>query len=126
MKNIVNISDLKEGKTIQGFFLCVEKNLRHSKNGDPYLDLVLRDKTGKISAKILNKINEFELKFNSGDAVALKGKMEIYQNKKYLIIDRINKATVQGYARFGFDPSLIIPSAKADPKVMWKDLSKLF
>ena len=58
MKNIVNISELKEGKTIQGFFLCVEKNLRHSKNGDPYLDLVLRDKTGKISAKIWNKINE--------------------------------------------------------------------
>jgi len=126
MKNIVNISELKEGKTIQGFFLCVEKNLRHSKNGDPYLDLVLRDRTGKISAKIWNKINEFELKFNSGDAVALKGKMEIYQNKKYLIIERINKATVQGYARFGFDPSLIIPSAKADPKVMWKDLSKYF
>ena len=126
MKNIVNISELKEGKTIQGFFLCVEKNLRHSKNGDPYLDLVLRDKTGKISAKIWNKINEFELKFNSGDAVAIKGKMEIYQNKKYLIIDRINKATVQGYARFGFDPSLIIPSAKVDPKAMWKELSKYF
>ena len=126
MKNIANISELKEGKTIQGFFLCVEKNLRHSKNGDPYLDLVLRDKTGKISAKIWNKINEFELKFNSGDAVAIKGKMEIYQNKKYLIIDRINKATVQGYARFGFDPSLIIPSAKVDPKTMWKELSKYF
>ena len=126
MKNIVNISELKEGKTIQGFFLCVEKNLRHSKNGDAYLDLVLKDKTGKISAKIWNKINEFELKFNSGDAVAIKGKMEKYQNKKYLIIDRINKATVQGYARFGFDPSLIIPSAKVDPKSMWKELSKYF
>ena len=59
----------------------LKKNLRHSKNGDPYLDLVLRDKTGKISAKIWNKINEFELKFNSGDAVAIRGKMEIYQNK---------------------------------------------
>ena len=32
MKNIVNISELKEGKTIQGFFLCVEKNLETSFN----------------------------------------------------------------------------------------------
>ena len=36
----------------------------------------------------------------------------------FLNIKRINKATIQNYARYGFDPSLIVPTAKEDPKKM--------
>ena len=121
MKNIVTISNFKEGKTIQGFFLCLEKSLRHSRNGDLYIDIIIRDQTGKINAKIWDKVNEFDKKFQNGDAVAIKGTVEVYQKKIYLIIKRINKATVQNYARYGFDPALISPSAKVDSKIMWKE-----
>ena len=81
MKSIVTISNFKEGKTIQGFFLCLEKSLRHSRNGDLYIDIILRDQTGKINAKIWDKVNEFDKKFQNGDAVAIKGTVEVYQKK---------------------------------------------
>ena len=60
MKPIVSISNFKEGQTIQGFYLCVEKHLRYTRSGDLFIDLVLRDRTGQIHAKIWNKIHDFE------------------------------------------------------------------
>jgi len=53
VKQIVRINEFKEGASIQGFFLCVEKHLRHTRNGDLYLDLVLRDNTGTVHGKNL-------------------------------------------------------------------------
>ena len=52
MKSIIPISKFKSGETIQGFYLCVEKYLRHTRSGELYLDLVLKDKTGQINAKV--------------------------------------------------------------------------
>ena len=125
MKPIVPISKFKEGKTVQGFYLCVEKYLRHARSGDLFVDLVLRDRTGQIQAKIWNKIEEFDNKFSKGDAVAVKGEVEYFLDRPQLIVKRINKATVQNYARYGFDPALIVPIAPTSPKVMWKETLKI-
>ena len=37
MKSTTSIDKFKEGESIQGFFLCFEKHIRHSRNGDLYL-----------------------------------------------------------------------------------------
>ena len=39
---LTKVVDIKAGKELQGFFLCREKNMRHTRAGDLYLDLVLR------------------------------------------------------------------------------------
>ena len=125
MKPIVPISKFEEGKTVQGFYLCVEKHLRHTRSGDLFIDLVLRDRTGQIHAKIWNKIEDFDKKFSKGDAVAAKGEVEYFLDRPQLTVKRINKATVQNYARYGFDPALIVPIAPMDPQVMWKEVNKI-
>ena len=125
MKSIVTISKFKEGDTIQGFYLCVEKHLRHTRAGDLYLDLILRDRTGQVHGKVWDKVAEFNEKFSSGDAVAIKGEVDIFLERPQLSIKRINKATVQNYARYGFDPALVMPTAQADPKDMWKNINSL-
>ena len=50
-KTLTPIEKFKEGDSIQGFYLCVQKNIRHTRNGDLYLDLELRDITGHISER---------------------------------------------------------------------------
>jgi len=122
MKSIVTISKFKEGITIQGFYLCVEKHLRHTRAGDLYLDLVLRDRTGQVQGKVWDKVADFNDKFSRGDAVAIKGEVDFFMDRPQLTIKRINKATVQNYARYGFDPALVMPTAHADPKDMWKGI----
>ncbi len=122
MKPIVSISNFKEGQTIQGFYLCVEKHLRHTRSGNLFIDLILRDNTGKIHGKIWNKVQEFDKKFSQGDPVAIKGNVESFLDRPQLTITRINKATVQNYARYGFDPALIVPTSDNDPQKMWNEI----
>ena len=49
---LVQISDFKLGKLIYGFFLCKEKQLRYTRNGDMYIDIIFSDATGVISGKL--------------------------------------------------------------------------
>ena len=125
MKAITQIVDFKEGEDIRGFFLCVEKHLRHTRSGDLYLDLVLRDKTGQVSAKLWQDIPEFQDKFAAGNAVVVAGNVENYLDRLQLNIKKINTATVQTYGRYGYDPALIVPSAKRDAKDMWKEVASI-
>ena len=125
MKPIVSISNFKEGQTIQGFYLCVEKHLRYTRSGDLFIDLILRDNTGKIRGKIWNKVQDFDKKFSQGDPVAIKANVESFLDRPQLTISRINKATVQNYARYGFDPALIVPASDNDPQKMWKEIISL-
>ena len=123
MKAITQINEFKEGADIRGFFLCVEKHLRNTRGGDLYLDLVLRDRTGQIAAKLWKEVSEYHDKFSAGDAVVVAGQVDVYLDKLQLNIKKINVATVQSYGRYGYDPALIVPSAKSDVKQMWKELT---
>ena len=84
MKSITSIEKFKEGDSVQGFFLCLEKHIRHSRNGDLYIDLRLRDKTGSINAKIWDNVNELKKKFKSGDPVAVSGIIELFMFNVFL------------------------------------------
>ena len=45
---LTQITDFKLGRSIQGFFICKEKHIRFTQNGDLYLELPLSDATGVI------------------------------------------------------------------------------
>ena len=95
MKRLTAIEKFKEGTSIQGFYLCVEKHLRHTRSGDLYLDLELRDKTGRISAKIWDKVSDLNNLFEPGDAVAVSGDVESFMDRPQLIVRKIRRATVK-------------------------------
>ena len=52
------IQDLKEGMSVSMHALVVEKKNAVAKNGKPYADLVVSDKTGKLKCKIWNYTDE--------------------------------------------------------------------
>ncbi len=125
MKTFIPIKQFKEGLKVKGFFLCTEKHLRFTKSSDLYIDLELRDITGHISAKIWENVDKLDGKFESGNAVVVSGNVESFLGRLQLIIKKINKATVQYYGRYGFDPGLIVPKSKMDPTKMWNRLECL-
>ena len=125
VKSITCIEKFKEGESIQGFYLCFEKHIRHSRNGDLYIDLRLRDKTGSINAKIWDNVKELNKKFEFGDPVAVSGVVESFMDRPHLIIKKINRASVQYYGRYGYDPSLLVPSSKRNSSNMWKSITKI-
>ena len=125
MRKLNPINTFSEGDKVQGFYLCVEKHLKYKRNGDVYIDLELRDITGFITAKIWDNVSTLNKKFESGNAVAVSGVVEIFLEQPQLIIKKINKATVQHYGRYGFNPSLVVPSSKKNQKKMWNDLERI-
>ncbi len=125
MKEITPIHKFNEGMTIQGFYLCVDKHVRHTRAGDLYIDLTLRDKTGQIHAKIWRKVESFNEKFDSGDAIVAKADISSFQGRLQMDIKKIGRASIQTHGRYGYDPTLIVPSSKHDPKRMWDEIREL-
>ncbi|NQV37160.1 MAG: HD domain-containing protein [Candidatus Marinimicrobia bacterium] len=121
MKAILSIDQFTEGNSIQGFYLCIEKHIRITRTKDQYLDLVLRDRTGQISAKIWDKVDEYRDKFEAGDPVAVSGNVDMYLDRQQLVVKKINRASVQYYGRYGYDPALIVPASEYDPNELWKN-----
>ena len=125
MKKLRSIESFAEGDKVQGFYLCVSKHLRYTRTGDLYIDLELRDNTGHISGKIWNNVSESHTKFDAGNAVVISGNVESFLDHLHLVVKKINKATVQHYGRYGFDPANIVPTSKKDPQKMWKEIKLL-
>ena len=74
---LIQISDFKIGRSIQGFYLCREKNIRHTRSGDLFLDMIFSDSTGSIPGKLWDLADQFQDRFERGDPVAVKGKVSI-------------------------------------------------
>ena len=125
MKTITCIANFKDGDSIQGFYLCVEKHLRHTRSGDLFLDLQLRDRTGSINGKIWDNVDKLNEKFNAGDPVAVSGNVDSFKERPQLVVKKINRASVQYYGRYGYDPSLIVPASSKNPNEMWKAITKI-
>ena len=85
---------------IQGFYLCTEKSLRYTKNGDLYIDLEVRDKTGHIHAKIWDKVDLLDKQFDAGDAVAISGEVHLFLDQLQLKVKKIKTATRKNYGRY--------------------------
>ena len=58
------IETLRDGESVRGIYLCKQRSSAMTKNGKPYDNVILQDKTGTIDGKIWDPhsmgINEFE------------------------------------------------------------------
>ena len=84
------VNDLTDKQVIQSTFLAKNKTLLTDKKGNKYISLYLADKTGSIDAKIWDNIEQMNNSFESGDIVWIKGQVQLYQNKKQVVIHKIN------------------------------------
>lgn len=119
------IADYSENTTVQGFFLCLEKNLRTTKLGDYYLDLLLQDATGRIPARVWEDVDHFGSLFEAGDPIAAKGIVENFRGTLQLNVSHIAKATKERYGRYGFREELLVPVITEDPRKLWDDLRRM-
>lgn len=51
------INELHEGDRLNGIYLCKQKQSAMTKNGKPYENLILQDKTGVLDGKIWDRIH---------------------------------------------------------------------
>lgn len=85
------IKDLKDKETVQSVFLVRGKNINLGKNGRPFMALQLGDHTGTLDARVWDNVEEVSREFESGDLIKVRGQIQVYQNRKQLIVHKLEK-----------------------------------
>ena len=75
------VAELRAGQRFAGRFGCVRKDRLTAKNGSSYLSVELRDRSGTLAARVFREADRIGLRFERGDAVAARGKVERYRGE---------------------------------------------
>lgn len=103
------------------FYMIRTADKKITAKGMPYLDLMLCDKTGEISAKLWDYKEEVSGMFSVGDIVKIRGSVSPYNGVDQLRIERIRKAN----SADGVDPSDFVPSADYTGEAMFSELMNI-
>lgn len=85
------ISGLEANQIVTTTFLVKAKEVRSKKTGEPYLSLILTDKSGNLDAKMWDNVEDVESTFSKDDFIKIKGLVQVYRNKKQLTIHRLRR-----------------------------------
>lgn len=86
---VVGISDFNVGDRFTGKLLIKSATKGIANNGNPYLSLILSDRTGSIEAKLWSITNEDEINFVSEKIIEVDGVISEFRGKTQLNINRI-------------------------------------
>lgn len=86
------IRDLKEKDHVQSSFLVKEKSTGKDRNGKSFMSLTLSDSTGNVNGRMFEKVDEAADGFDIGDVVWIKGFVQLFQNRKQMIVHEVRKA----------------------------------
>jgi 3'-5' exoribonuclease len=87
------VQGLSDGETIEEIYLVTEKQLRANRNGNLYLQLELRDRTGAISARLWNAGEQLFRSFEESDFLRIKGKVQLFQGALQMILSHLERVT---------------------------------
>ncbi len=100
------IADLRPGQRFEGRYACARRDRLVSRKGSTYLALELRDATGSLQARLFRDADRLGMRFERGDAVAVRGKTERFQGELAVTVEDIRRLDPQQY-----DPAEFLPTA---------------
>jgi 3'-5' exoribonuclease len=89
------VHEMADGDTIEEIYLATDKQLRANRNGNLYLQLELRDRTGSVSARLWNAGESLFRSFDSGDFLLVKGKVQLFQGALQMILNHVERVPEQ-------------------------------
>jgi 3'-5' exoribonuclease len=112
------VSGLKPSQVpITTTFLVRSKEIRQKKTGEPYLSLLLGDRTGQVDAKMWDNVDQVLETFDRDDFVKVKGIVQVFQNRPQITIHNLRKIDVGE-----IEPADYFPSSRRDLGEMWTEL----
>ncbi len=116
MSNKQFIKDLQEKDQIKSVFIATDKVIMTDRNGKNYLSLNIKDATGSMNARMWDRADEYEGSFQSGDFVWVKGHVQVYQNRRQVVLHDIKPAPESDYNLDDF-----INGTEKSVDDLWKD-----
>lgn len=115
-----NIVHFRIGDQIETFLLIKSATKGVTQAGNPYLTLILQDKTGEIEAKFWDATKEDEERYVSGAIVKVAGEITSYRGKNQLKIINIRLAAPED----GVGVHDLLESAPLSPEEMMEKITQ--
>lgn len=111
------INTLREGDTIRSIYLCKSKRSAETRNGKPYDNLVLQDKTGTLDGKVWDPNSGGIADYDEKDFVEVFGEIVSYNNNLQLNIKQLRKPYADEYVVADY-----MPTSEKNVDAMYEDL----
>lgn len=111
------INTLREGDSIRSIYLCKSKRSAETRNGKPYDNLVLQDKTGTLDGKVWDPNSGGIADYDEMDFIDVFGEVVSYNGALQLNVKQIRKAYEDEYAVADY-----MPTSEKDVEGMYGEL----
>lgn len=111
------IKDLREGDNVSEVYLCKHKQVAVTKNGKPYENVILQDKTGTIDAKVWDPNSQGIDDYATLDYIDVYGEVTSFQGMLQVNVKRIRVCREGEY-----DPADYLPVSSKDINGMFQEL----
>lgn len=112
------IDGLCEGETIRNVYLCKGKRFAETRNGKPYDNLILQDKTGTLDGKVWDPNSQGIADYDEKDFIEVFGDVINYNGNLQLNIRQIRKAEEGEY-----NPADYMPTTEKSVDGMYEELT---
>ena len=99
------INTLHEGETIRNIYLCKGKRSAETRNGKPYDNLILQDKTGTLDGKIWDPNSSGIADYDEKDFIEVFGEIISYNGNLQMNIRQLRVAQEEEYTPADFMPT---------------------
>ncbi|MBE5869019.1 MAG: HD domain-containing protein [Lachnospiraceae bacterium] len=114
------IKDYREGDRVFDIYLCKHRQSAVTKNGKPYDNVILQDKTGTLDAKVWEPNSAGIAEFDSLDYIEVYGEVTSFQGALQVNVKRIRVCHEGEY-----DPADYLPVSSKDIGEMYRKLLKM-
>jgi 3'-5' exoribonuclease len=101
------VAALRAGDEVDAVFACSRKDRLMARSGSPYLAIELRDRTGAIQARAFRDADLLAGRFDRGDLVRVRGRVERFRDELQVEVKTVERATEA-------DPAAFLPVAYRD------------
>ena len=119
---MTGITTLAVGETVDHYLLIKQSTKAFTTTGNPFMTLVLQDKSGDIEAKLWDTNEEHETLYYSEAIVRVGGEIQHYRGKNQLRIKSIRPIKVDETISI----SDLVPSAEKSKEVLLEELMQFF
>ena len=114
------VKDIKAGDSVDDVFVLAEKNLSQKKDGKPYLNITLSDKTGNLKGVMWDNVDQLPSDLSSGEVIRIRGNVSEYRGSLQLVVKNVCRCDPSQYG-----PSDFLPVTGRDIDQMFQRLLQI-
>lgn len=114
------VAELQPNQSITATFLVQLKEVRQKPSGDPYLSLLLSDRTGELDAKMWDNATEVLDTFERDDFLRVKGLLQTHRNRLQLTVHKLQRVEANEVELADY-----FPVSQRKPEEMFAELQQV-